>query len=84
MGMNSPAAEAMIQEMLSADSQQDFRAAVKALDRVLTSGRYVIPFWYSNVSRLAHKAELHYPETVPMYGDWLGFLPDVWWVEPPK
>ena len=84
MGMNSPAAEAMIQAMLSADSQEDFRASVKALDRILTSGRYVIPFWHSAVSRLAHKAELHYPDTVPMYGDWLGFLPDVWWDEPEK
>ena len=84
MGMNSPAAEAMIQAMLSAESQEDFRASVKALDRILTSGRYVIPFWHSAVSRLAHKAELHYPKTIPMYGDWLGFLPDVWWVEEPK
>ena len=22
-----------------------------------------------------------YPETVPMYGDWLGFQPEVWWYE---
>jgi peptide/nickel transport system substrate-binding protein len=81
MGMNSPAAEAMIQKMLSSDSQEEFRAAVKALDRILTASRYVVPFWHSDISRIAHKSELHFPDKIPMYGDWLGFLPDVWWVE---
>jgi peptide/nickel transport system substrate-binding protein len=79
MGMNSPAAEALIKAMVSATDRADFVAATQALDRVMTTGRYVIPFWYSNVSRMAHKRELHYPATLPIYGDWLGFLPDVWW-----
>ena len=81
MGMDSAAAEAMIETMLTADDQETFVAAVKALDRVLMSGRYVVPFWYGDVSYLAHKAELKYPDTLPIYGDWIGFLPDVWWAE---
>lgn len=81
MGMDSPAAEAMIEALLTARSQDDFRAAAHALDRVLTAGRYVIPIWYSPASRLAYKSSLHYPDTIPMYGDWLGFLPDIWWAE---
>jgi len=82
MGMCSPAAEAMIGEILTAESQEGFRAAVRALDRVLTTGRYVVPIWHSPVSRLAHKAWLHYPDDrVQMYGDWIGFQPDAWWVE---
>ncbi len=82
MGMASPAAEAMIEALLNGESQEDFRAAAKALDRVLTTGRYVIPIWYSPVGRLAHKAELKYPEgKTQMYGDWIGFQPDVWWIE---
>ena len=56
-------------------------AAVKALDRVLTSGRYVIPSWHSPISRIAHVKELKYPPELPMYGDWIGFQPDVWWYE---
>ena len=56
-------------------------AAVKALDRVLTAGRYVVPFGYDNISRLAHDSSLKFPNRLPMYGDWTGFLPDVWWVE---
>jgi peptide/nickel transport system substrate-binding protein len=79
MGMNSPAAEAMIQTLLTATDPQEFTAATRALDRVLTSGRYVVPIWYSKVSRIAHAKQLHYPERLPLYGDWLGFQPDVWW-----
>ncbi|EPX80340.1 extracellular solute-binding protein [Litoreibacter arenae] len=81
MGMASPAAEAMIQTMLTSESQEDYRAAVKALDRILTAGRYAVPLWYSNVSMLAHDANLKYPDTLPVYGDWIGFQPDVWWSE---
>ncbi|MEM9434145.1 MAG: extracellular solute-binding protein [Pseudomonadota bacterium] len=81
MGMVSPAAEEMIGKMLTSDSQDDYRAAVKALDRILTAGRYVIPIWYSGYSRLAHDVELKYASDLPAYGDWIGFLPDVWWYE---
>lgn len=81
MGMNSPAAEAMIQKMLTSTDPADFTAATRALDRLLTTGRYVVPIWYSDVSRIAHAKTLRYPETLPIYGDWLGFQPDVWWYE---
>ncbi len=82
MGMASTAAQAMVDTLLGAEDRDEFVAAVQALDRVLTSGRYMIPVWYSPVSRLAHRANLKYPATLPLYGDWTGFLPDVWWVEP--
>ncbi|WP_134678734.1 extracellular solute-binding protein [Paracoccus ravus] len=81
MGMKSPAAEAMIAEMTRASSLEDYRSAVRALDRVLTAGRYVIPVSYSRISRLAHKSDLHYPENTPLYGDWPGFMPETWWHE---
>lgn len=81
MGMDQPAAEAMIQSLLTSTTQEDFVASARALDRVLTTGRYVIPLWYSPLSRLAHVKELKFPETLPIYGDWIGFQPDVWWYE---
>ena len=81
MGMNSPAAEAMISAMLSAKDHAEFVNATQALDRILISGRYVVPFWYSQVSRMAHVKALHHPEKLPIYGDWLGFQPEVWWYQ---
>lgn len=81
MGINSPAVDGLIQTMLTSADPADFTAAVQALDRVLTTGRYVVPFGYSPVSRLAYSKKLHYPEKLPLYGDWLGFQPDVWWYQ---
>lgn len=79
MGMASPAAEAMIGTMLGTRDPEEFRAAVRALDRVLTTGRYVIPFWFNDRSYIAYEAGLGYPEHLPVYGDWIGWLPEVWW-----
>ena len=81
MGACHPAIEAMIDEMLSSGSQDDYVAAVRALDRVLISERYVVPFHHNPISRLAFNRELEYPDYIPIYGDWIGWQPDVWWVE---
>jgi peptide/nickel transport system substrate-binding protein len=81
MGMASPAAEAMIAAMLSAQSPEDFTAAVRALDRVLTAGRYVVPIWQYDIGRIAHIRQMKYTDTLPVYGDRGGFMPEVWWYE---
>ncbi|WP_420858886.1 extracellular solute-binding protein [Marivivens marinus] len=81
MGVSSPAVDGLIGEMLTAESQEDFRAAIKALDRTLMSGRYVIPFYQWNITRIAHDANLHHPDYIPVLGDWPGWQPDVWWYE---
>ena len=80
MGARNPAIDAMIDAMLSAPTQESYVAAVRALDRVLVAGRYVVPIWHSPISRIAHDAGLEYPaDRLPIYGDWIGFQPDVWW-----
>ncbi|HKL70537.1 MAG TPA: extracellular solute-binding protein [Salibaculum sp.] len=81
MGVESEAVDAMIDRLLTSESQQDFRAATRALDRLLTTGRYAIPIYQWNVTRIAHDRRLHYPETMPIFGDWPGWQPDVWWWE---
>jgi peptide/nickel transport system substrate-binding protein len=81
MGVASPAIDAMIGAMLASRTEAEFRAAVRALDRLLATGRYVIPFWYAPESWIAHEATLRYPDRIPLYGDWTGFLPEVWWRE---
>ena len=81
MGVDSPAVEALIPAMLNATSAENFISAVRALDRVLTTGRYVIPIWQFDKSRIAHAKELHFPDTLPIYGDRPQFMPTVWWYE---
>ncbi|MFC0281486.1 extracellular solute-binding protein [Falsigemmobacter intermedius] len=79
-GVKSPAVDALITQMLTATTPDDFRETVRALDRVLMAGRYVIPLWFADRSRLAHDSGLGYPaDRLPVYGDAAGFLPDLWW-----
>jgi len=81
MGVESEAIDAMIDLLLTSESQDDFVAATQALDRLLTSGRYVIPIYQWNISRIAHDADLKFPDNMPIFGDWPGWQPDVWWYE---
>lgn len=81
MGIRSRAVDDMISTLLAARTTEDFRTAVQALDRALTTGRYVIPLWFADRSRVAHVEGLRHPRTLPVYGDWPGFQPDVWWFE---
>ncbi|UWQ21163.1 extracellular solute-binding protein [Jannaschia sp. W003] len=80
MGTDDPVIEAMVDAMLQSETREDYLAAVKALDRVLTAGRYVIPAWHNPISYIAHDADFRFREDrLPIYGDWIGFQPDVWW-----
>ena len=79
MGVESPALDAAIDAMLVSETREDFISAARALDRILTSGRYVIPLWQYDVDRIAHAKELKFPDYTPVYGDRPGFLPEVWW-----
>ena len=81
MGVESTAIDAMIDRIVNARAREDFVAATRALDRVLTAGRYVIPIWTSTKDRIAHVKELDYPQETPIYGDRIGWMPDVWWHE---
>jgi peptide/nickel transport system substrate-binding protein len=67
-GVASPAADAMIAAMLSAESREDFVAAVRALDRVLLSGFYIVPLFYAPDQWIAYSAKLGLPEKTPLFG----------------
>jgi peptide/nickel transport system substrate-binding protein len=79
MGAQSPAVDAMVQAMLNAQGHDEFVAAVRALDRALMAGRYVIPFWQFTSGRIAHVREMQSPAALPIYGDGPRYMPEVWW-----
>jgi peptide/nickel transport system substrate-binding protein len=75
-GVVSPAADAMIAALLSADRREDFVSAVRALDRVLLSGDYVVPLFHVPGAWLAWRAtRVAFPER----GSLAGVDPDTWW-----
>jgi len=78
MGVKSPAVDAMIAALLKAEDRGDFVAAVRALDRVLISGFYVIPLFYLPAQWVARWTTVGRPATTSLYG----YLPETWWHEP--
>jgi peptide/nickel transport system substrate-binding protein len=77
MGMKSPAADAMIAALLAATTREDFVTAVRALDRVLLSGFYVIPLYYPPVQWIARWTRIAHPEHTSLFG----YLPETWWAK---
>jgi peptide/nickel transport system substrate-binding protein len=74
-GIKNPAVDAMIEALLRASSAEDFTAAVRALDRVLISGDYVIPLFHLPTVWVAHWNHLRFPDQRPISGYDL----DTWW-----
>ena len=78
MGVKSPAVDAMIAALLRAESQGDFVSAVRALDRVLISGVYVVPLFHLPAQWIARWTTVGRPPHTSIYG----YLPETWWREP--
>jgi peptide/nickel transport system substrate-binding protein len=77
-GVRSPAVDAMIEALLAATTREDFVSAVRALDRVLLSGDYVVPLFHLPGQWVAYWRDLKRPDTTPLYG----YRVDSWWMEP--
>jgi peptide/nickel transport system substrate-binding protein len=75
MGARSPAADAAIAALLEARDEEAFVSSVRALDRALLSGFYVVPLFYAPGAWVARWAPYRHPEKASMWG----FLPEVWW-----
>jgi len=78
MGARDPAIDAMIAAILQANRRYDLVAAVRALDRVLISGSYVVPLFHLPVQWVAHRASIEHPLTSSL----VGYLPETWWRKP--
>jgi peptide/nickel transport system substrate-binding protein len=67
-GVASPAIDAMIGAVVAARGHDDFVAAVRALDRLLLSGFYIVPLFYAPDQWIAYSSALRRPEKTPMFG----------------
>jgi peptide/nickel transport system substrate-binding protein len=83
MGVADPAVDASIEAILASDAPAEFRAAVRALDRALSAGIYVIPFGVLPQDRIVWNAALGHPEEGSLYGWWGWWAgPALWWRQP--
>ena len=77
-GVKSAGVDAMIKALLEANDSENFVAAVRALDRLLLSGDYVVPLFHLPTQWLAYWNRLKRPTNTPLYG----YQIDTWWSEP--
>jgi peptide/nickel transport system substrate-binding protein len=78
-GVASPAVDAMIKALLAARQKDEYVAAVRALDRALIAGFYVIPLYHAPERWVARWTRIGRPERLPRFD----FTPDVWWRNEP-
>jgi peptide/nickel transport system substrate-binding protein len=82
-GASSTGLDALMAEIVGARSREDFVAAVRAFDRALLSGFYIIPLFHAGEQWFAHMAYLKRPERLPRFAAPLfGATLDAWWREP--
>jgi peptide/nickel transport system substrate-binding protein len=48
---------------------------VRALDRVLISGCYVVPLYYLPAQWVARRSDIKHPQANSLFG----YLPETWW-----
>jgi peptide/nickel transport system substrate-binding protein len=78
-GASSPAIDALIGALLAAREREDFIAAVRAYDRVLLSGFYVVPLFHASKQWIAHSTKLARPQSLPRYSPLFGATLETWW-----
>ncbi len=67
-GIKNPAVDQMITALLAAKDRQDFVSSVRALDRVLINGAYVIPLYHSRKQWIAKWNKIQCPKSTSLYG----------------
>lgn len=77
-GTAEPAIDAMIKAMLAARKRDEFVTAVRAFDRVLISGHYLVPLYHLDEQWLARWERIQHPERLPLYG----YRLPTWWAKP--
>jgi microcin C transport system substrate-binding protein len=80
-GVEDPAVDALIGEILAATNRPTLVAATRALDRVLLWNHYMIPQWFKGVHHVIYWNKYGRPAIKPKYARGVA---DTWWVDPDK
>ncbi|HYH20945.1 MAG TPA: extracellular solute-binding protein [Azospirillum sp.] len=76
-GIKDPAVDAIADSIAQARTRAGLVARVKALDRVLLWGHYMVPLFHATSDRIARWTHVGRPDVTPVYGAVL----EAWWVE---
>jgi microcin C transport system substrate-binding protein len=78
IGIKSPVVDELIEIIIQAPDRDELVYRVRALDRVLLSGYYVIPQWHIDYWRIAYWKKLGRPENLSPLTP---AVDDTWWVK---
>ena len=81
IGLRSPAVDALVRHILQARSREDLVAASRALDRVLMTGHYLVPHYFSRTHRVAYRRGLGVPQVLPRQYTSQEWVLSTWWDE---
>ncbi len=80
IGLKDPAVDALLDKVVSATSRPELVTSLRALDRVLRHGHYVVPHWYGAVHRLSWRAKAFArPADLPRFYQPEKLVTTVWW-----
>lgn len=80
LGLKNPAVDALLAHITAAQTRPELVARVRALDRVLRWGHYVVPHWYGGVHRVAYRAgRFEQPAITPRYYQPESWVTSTWW-----
>ncbi|MFP6746292.1 MAG: extracellular solute-binding protein [Alphaproteobacteria bacterium] len=79
-GIQSPAIDALIEIISDAPDRASLVTAVRAMDRVLQWGHYVIPLFHQKADRVALWDKFGRPGRLPLYG----YRLQTWWADGAK
>ncbi|WP_375193003.1 extracellular solute-binding protein [Marinobacter sp.] len=77
-GVSDPVVDELVSMVIQAPNREELVHRVRALDRVLLHGHYVVPHWHLTKDRVAYWNHLQRPATTPKNGIDL----DNWWARP--
>ncbi|MBB3176284.1 extracellular solute-binding protein [Variovorax sp. Sphag1AA] len=80
MGVSSPAVDALVADIVRAETKQELLPACRALDRVIMQSHYLIPQWTLTAHRIAYNAwRLDYKSPMPPYASAEEWIMTTWW-----
>jgi len=80
LGLKNPAVDALLDKVVSASSRSELVTSLRALDRVLRHGHYVVPHWYGAVHRVSWRAKAFgRPADLPRFYQPERLVTTVWW-----
>jgi microcin C transport system substrate-binding protein len=81
-GVKSPAIDALIGHLTSANTKAELLPACRALERVVSHSHLMIPQWMAGTHRIAYNAwRLAMPPQMPPYATGEAWAIDTWWAK---